>query len=50
MTTVLVWWLFGVASINISIVLKYLVPIVVMAAVGFLFVFTWFWVISPRFF
>lgn len=41
---------FGVASINISIVLKYLVPIVVMAAVGFLFVFTWFWVISPRFF
>ena len=41
---------FGVASINISIVLKYLVPIVVMAAVGFLFVFIWFWVISPRFF
>ena len=41
---------FGVASINVSIVLKYLVPIVVMAAVGFLFVFTWFWVISPRFF
>lgn len=41
---------FGVASINVSIVLKYLVPIVVMEAVGFLFVFTWFWVISPRFF
>lgn len=41
---------FGVASINISVVVKYLVPIVVLAIIGFAFVITWFWVVSPRFF
>lgn len=41
---------FGVASINISVVVKYLVPIVVLAAVGFVFVICWFWWVSPRFF
>lgn len=41
---------FGVASINISVVVKYLIPIVVLAIIGFAFVITWFWVVSPRFF
>lgn len=41
---------FGVASINISVVVKYFVPIVVLAIIGFAFVITWFWVVSPRFF
>lgn len=41
---------FGVASINISVVVKYLVPIVVLAIIGFAFVITWFWAVSPRFF
>lgn len=41
---------FGVASINISVVVKYLLPIVVLAIIGFAFVITWFWAVSPRFF
>ena len=41
---------FGVASINISVVVKYLVPIVVFSVVGFAFVVAWFWIVSPRFF
>ncbi len=41
---------FGVASINISVVIKYLTPIIVFSAIGFLFVIAWFWIISPRFF
>ena len=41
---------FGVASINISVVIKYLVPIIVLSVIGFVFVVTWFWIVSPRFF
>lgn len=41
---------FGVASINISVVVKYLVPIAVISVVGFAFVIAWFWIVSPRFF
>ncbi len=41
---------FGVASINISVVVKYLVPIVILSIIGFIFVITWFWVVSPQFF
>lgn len=39
-----------VLSINISVVIKYLVPIIVLSAIGFVFVVTWFWIVSPRFF
>ena len=41
---------FGVASINISVVIKYLVPIIVLSIMGFVFVIIWFWFVSPRFF
>lgn len=41
---------FGVASINISVVLKYWLPIVLLSLLGFIFVVVWFYVISPRFF
>ncbi|MCI6242151.1 MAG: hypothetical protein PUC55_09025 [Lachnospiraceae bacterium] len=41
---------FGVASINISIVIAYLVPIILLSVIGFLFVIIWFWGVSPRFF
>ena len=41
---------FGVASINISVVLKYLVPILVFSVLGFISVVAWFWIVSPRFF
>lgn len=41
---------FGVASINISVVVKYLTPIIVFSVIGFIFVVAWFWIISPRFF
>lgn len=41
---------FGVASINISVVVKYLTPIIVFSVLGFIFVVAWFWIISPRFF
>ena len=41
---------FGVASINISVVVKYLIPIIFLSILGFLFVVMWFWIISPRFF
>lgn len=41
---------FGVASINISVAIKYLVPIIVLSVIGFVFVVTWFWIVSPRFF
>lgn len=41
---------FGVASINISVVVKYLVPIILFSIIGFIFVVTWFWVVSPQFF
>lgn len=39
---------FGVASINISVVVKYLVPIIVLSVIGFILVVLWFWVVSPR--
>lgn len=41
---------FGVASINISVVLKYWLPIVVLSILGLIFVTVWFFVVSPRFF
>lgn len=41
---------FGVASINISVVVKYLAPIIVFSVIGFFFVVAWFWIVSPRFF
>lgn len=41
---------FGVASINISVVVKYLIPIIVLSVIGFIFVMTWFWIVSPSFF
>lgn len=31
-------------------VIKYLVPIIVLSVIGFVFVVTWFWIVSPRFF
>ena len=41
---------FGVASINVSVVLKYWIPIVVLSVLGMILVVLWFRVISPRFF
>lgn len=41
---------FGVASININVVIKYLVPILLLSVIGFLFVVIWFWWVSPRYF
>lgn len=41
---------FGVASINVSIVMTYLLPIILLSVLGFLFVVAWLWIISPRFF
>lgn len=41
---------FGVASINVSVVMKYALPIILMAFIGFVFVITWLFVISPKFF
>lgn len=39
---------FGVASINVTVVINYLVPIVLLSLIGFIFVITWFLVISPK--
>lgn len=41
---------FGIASINIKIVLKYWLPIVLLAVLGIIFVTMWQFVISKRFF
>lgn len=41
---------FGVASINVSVVVKYLIPIVLLVILGLVFVTVWFLVISPKFF
>lgn len=41
---------FGVASINISVVIKYIVPIVVLSILGFIYSYAWFWCISRNFF
>lgn len=41
---------FGVASINISIVVKYWVPIVILSALGILYVIVWQFAVSRRFF
>lgn len=41
---------FGVASINVSVVLKYWIPIVVLSLLGFTLIIIWFWIVSPRFY
>lgn len=41
---------FGIASIKISVVMQYWIPIVTLSLFAFLFVIVWFLVISPRFF
>lgn len=41
---------FGVASINVNVVMKHIWPIVFSAVIGFLFVIVWLFVVSPRFF
>lgn len=41
---------FGVASINISVVVKYLTPIIILSIIEFALAIVWFLVISPRFF
>ena len=41
---------FGVASINISIVIDYALHIIILSILGFIFVTLWFLYISPRFF
>lgn len=41
---------FGVASININVVLKYMIPIIVLSLLGFIVIILWFWVISPKFY
>lgn len=41
---------FGVASINISIVLQYWLPIVLLSVLGLVFVVLWHFVVSKRFF
>lgn len=39
---------FGVASINVSVVVEYLVPIIILSVLGFALVIAWFWIISPK--
>lgn len=41
---------FGIASININVVIKYLVPIIFISVIGFIFTISWFWIVSPKFF
>lgn len=41
---------FGMASINISVVIKYLLPILLLCFLGFFMVLFYLWIISPRFF
>lgn len=41
---------FGVASINISVVAQYWMPILLLCVLGFIFVIVWYFVVSPRFF
>ena len=41
---------FGVAAINVSIVLKYAIPITILLILGFVLVIGWFLLVSPRFF
>lgn len=41
---------FGVASINLTVVVKYAIPILITALLGFCFVIAWLWIVSPRFF
>lgn len=41
---------FGVASINVSIVFKYALPIILLVFLGFSLIILWFAYISPRFF
>lgn len=41
---------FGVASINVKVVVQYLVPIIALSVLGFVLVVVWFWFVSPRFY
>lgn len=41
---------FGVASININVVLKYITPIIILSILGFIVIVLWFWIISPKFY
>ncbi len=41
---------FGIASIKVSVVVQYWVPIVLLSVLGFVFVTAWLLIISPRFF
>lgn len=41
---------FGVASINVKVVVQYLVPIIALSVLGFMLVVIWFWFVSPRFY
>ena len=41
---------FGIASIKVSVVVQYWVPIVLLSVLGFVFVTAWFLIVSPRFF
>lgn len=41
---------FGVASINIKVVVKYWAPILILCILGFVFVMLWHFIISKRFF
>lgn len=41
---------FGVASINVKVVVQYLVPIIALSVLGFVLVVIWFWFVSPRFY
>lgn len=41
---------FGIASIKVSVVVQYWVPIVMLSVLGFIFVTAWLLIVSPRFF
>lgn len=41
---------FGVASINVSVIKEYWMPVALLAVLGLIFDIAWFWLISPRFF
>lgn len=41
---------FGIASIKVSVVVQYWIPIVALSVLGFLFATAWFLIVSPRLF
>lgn len=41
---------FGVASINVKVVIQYLVPITTLSVIGLALIVIWFWFVSPRFY